>query len=218
MDVAHVILLIRPGGKMPDAWRCPRQRDPRQNRRRRPRGRRLQLPLRRGQLWTGLWCCRTLSLARAKRCRELKLHYLTLGTPHRNAAGHVDNAVLLLHGTGGNAHSLLNPLFSDVLFAPGAPLDITKYFLILPDDIGHGRKLEAVGRAARAFSRLRLRRHGARPAHDARRNEDRPSAADPGNVNGLHAELCVGRNLSRICRCADAACLPAGARLRGATA
>ncbi len=69
---------------------------------------------------------------------ELKLHYLTLGTPHRNAAGHVDNAVLLLHGTGGSAHSLLNPLFSDVLFAPGAPLDITKYFLILPDDIGHG--------------------------------------------------------------------------------
>ena len=69
---------------------------------------------------------------------ELKLHYLTLGTPHRNAAGHVDNAVLLLHGTGGNAHSLMNPLFSDVLFGPGAPLDITKYFLILPDDIGHG--------------------------------------------------------------------------------
>jgi homoserine O-acetyltransferase len=69
---------------------------------------------------------------------QLKLHYLTLGTPHRNAAGRVDNAVLLLHGTGGNAHSLLNPLFSNVLFGPGAPLDITKYFLILPDDIGHG--------------------------------------------------------------------------------
>ncbi len=70
---------------------------------------------------------------------QLRLHYLTLGSPHRNAAGHVDNAVLLLHGTGGNAHSLLNPLFSDVLFAPGAPLDISKYFLILPDDIGHGQ-------------------------------------------------------------------------------
>jgi homoserine O-acetyltransferase len=69
---------------------------------------------------------------------ELKLHYLTLGTPHRNAAGHVDNAVLLLHGTGGNAHSLMNPVFSNVLFGPGQPLDITKYFLILPDDIGHG--------------------------------------------------------------------------------
>ena len=70
---------------------------------------------------------------------ELRLHYITLGTPHRDAAGHTDNAVLLLHGTGGNAHSLMNPVFSNVLFGPGQPLDITKYFLILPDDIGHGQ-------------------------------------------------------------------------------
>ena len=70
---------------------------------------------------------------------ELRLHYITLGTPHRNAAGHTDNAILLLHGTGGNARSLLNPLFSNVLFGPGQTFDITKYFLILPDDIGHGQ-------------------------------------------------------------------------------
>ena len=69
---------------------------------------------------------------------QLKLHYITLGTPHRNATGRVDNAVLLLHGTGGNAHSLMNPLFSNVLFVSGGVLDIQKYFLILPDDIGHG--------------------------------------------------------------------------------
>jgi homoserine O-acetyltransferase len=69
---------------------------------------------------------------------ELRLHYLTLGAPHRDAAGHVDNAVLLLHGTGGSASSLLAPQFSTVLFGPGQPLDITRYFLILPDDIGHG--------------------------------------------------------------------------------
>jgi homoserine O-acetyltransferase/O-succinyltransferase len=69
---------------------------------------------------------------------ELKLHYLTLGEPHRNTAGHVDNAILLLHGTGGSAHSLLNPVFSDVLFVPGGVLDIHKYFIILPDEIGHG--------------------------------------------------------------------------------
>ena len=68
----------------------------------------------------------------------LNLHYLTLGAPHRNAAGHVDNAVLLLHGTGGDRRTLLNPLFSDELFGPGQPLDITRYFIILPDDIGHG--------------------------------------------------------------------------------
>jgi homoserine O-acetyltransferase len=70
---------------------------------------------------------------------ELKLHYLTLGQPHRNAAGRVDNAILLLHGTGGNAHSLLNPIFSNVLFVPGGVLDIEKYFIVLPDDIGHGQ-------------------------------------------------------------------------------
>jgi homoserine O-acetyltransferase len=69
---------------------------------------------------------------------ELKLRYLTLGSPHRNAAGHVDNAVLLLHGTGGNRRTLLVPQFSDVLFGPGQPLDITRYFLIFPDDIGQG--------------------------------------------------------------------------------
>src|SRR6202789_3502364 len=86
---------------------------------------------------------------------ELRLHYLTLGTPHRNAAGHVDNAVLLLHGTGGNAHSLLNPAFSNVLFVPRGILDITKYFLILPDDIGH-----------RQSSKPSDRLHGHFPAYD----------------------------------------------------
>ena len=69
---------------------------------------------------------------------DAHLHYLTLGTLHGDAEGHADNAVLLLHGTGGSAHSLLNPVFSDVLFGPGQPLDITRYFIILPDDIGHG--------------------------------------------------------------------------------
>jgi homoserine O-acetyltransferase/O-succinyltransferase len=69
---------------------------------------------------------------------ELKLHYLTLGKPHRGADGHTDNAILLLHGTGGTAHSLMTPVFSDVLFGPGQPFDITKYYIILPDDIGHG--------------------------------------------------------------------------------
>jgi homoserine O-acetyltransferase len=69
---------------------------------------------------------------------QLRLHYLTLGKPHRDKSGHTDNAVLLLHGTGGAAYSLMNPIFADVLFGPGQPLDIKKYFIILPDDIGHG--------------------------------------------------------------------------------
>ncbi|MGI4979965.1 MAG: alpha/beta fold hydrolase [Janthinobacterium lividum] len=69
---------------------------------------------------------------------ELKLHYLTLGTPHRNAAGKVDNAVLVLHGTGGNRFTLTTPVFANELFAAGQPLDASKYLLILPDDIGQG--------------------------------------------------------------------------------
>jgi homoserine O-acetyltransferase len=69
----------------------------------------------------------------------LHLRYLTLGSPRKDARGHTTNAVLLLHGTGGDASSLLNPVFSNVLFGPGQPLDITRFFLILPDDIGHGK-------------------------------------------------------------------------------
>ena len=51
---------------------------------------------------------------------ELRLHYTTLGTPRRDAAGHVVNAVLILHGTGGQGHNFIRPEFSGVLFGPGA--------------------------------------------------------------------------------------------------
>ncbi|ESQ93800.1 alpha/beta fold hydrolase [Asticcacaulis benevestitus] len=69
---------------------------------------------------------------------ELKLHYRTLGTPHRNAHGKIDNAVMILHGTGGSGAQFLAPQFADELYGPGQPLDATKYFIILPDNIGHG--------------------------------------------------------------------------------
>lgn len=85
-----------------------------------------------------LYVARNFRFGTGETLPELKLRYLTLGEPHRNAQGHVDNAVLLLHGTGGDRHTLMNPVFADQLFGPGQPLDITRYFLILPDDIGHG--------------------------------------------------------------------------------
>jgi len=68
----------------------------------------------------------------------LNLHYRTLGNPHRGPDGHIDNAVLLLHGTGGSSKSFLIPTFADVLFGPGQPLDTQRYYLIFPDEIGHG--------------------------------------------------------------------------------
>jgi len=70
---------------------------------------------------------------------ELRVHYRTLGTPQRDAQGIVRNAVLILHGTGGSGASLMNPLFADQLFGAGALLDAKRYFLILPDGIGHGQ-------------------------------------------------------------------------------
>ncbi len=71
--------------------------------------------------------------------KYLKLHYVTLGKEHRDAAGHVDNAVLILHGTGGSAQQFLVDRFAGVLFVPGGELDPAKYFVIIPDGIGHGR-------------------------------------------------------------------------------
>ena len=69
---------------------------------------------------------------------ELDMHYTTLGAPHRNAAGEIDNAVMVLHGTGGSGKQFLRPQFADELYGPGQPLDIGKYWIILPDNIGHG--------------------------------------------------------------------------------
>ena len=69
---------------------------------------------------------------------EVKLHYTTLGTPHRDAAGEINNAVLVLHGTTGTGKSYLIPTLGPDLFGPGAPLDATRTFVILPDGIGRG--------------------------------------------------------------------------------
>jgi homoserine O-acetyltransferase len=69
----------------------------------------------------------------------LRIHYATLGSPHRDAAGQIDNAVMVLHGTGGDGKQFLRPQFADELYGPGQPLDIRRYFIILPDNIGHGK-------------------------------------------------------------------------------
>ena len=69
---------------------------------------------------------------------ELHLHYATLGTPVRDAAGMVTNAVLILHGTGGSWKQFTAPQFAGELFGPGQPLDVSHFFLVIPDSIGHG--------------------------------------------------------------------------------
>ncbi len=69
---------------------------------------------------------------------ELKLHYTTLGTPRKDAKGIVRNAILVLHGTGGAGSSFLSNTYAGELFGPGKLLDSSKFFIVLPDGIGHG--------------------------------------------------------------------------------
>jgi homoserine O-acetyltransferase len=76
--------------------------------------------------------------ASAETLPELKIHYRTYGTPRKDASGVVRNAVLIMHGTGGTGGQFTGRGFAGELFGPGQPLDASKYYVILPDDIGHG--------------------------------------------------------------------------------
>src|ERR1700749_2947716 len=67
---------------------------------------------------------------------ELKLHYNTLAEPN-------GQPVLVLHGTGGSAASMLTPAFAGELFGPGQPLDVSKYYIIIPDPVGPGGRSHA---------------------------------------------------------------------------
>ncbi len=78
------------------------------------------------------------AFATGEKLPELKLHYTTLGTPQRDKKGNVTNAVMILHGTGGTGEQFFQPQFANELFGPGQLLDTAKYYIILPDNIGHG--------------------------------------------------------------------------------
>lgn len=69
---------------------------------------------------------------------ELSLHYRTLGTLRTDERGHALNAVYIMHGTTGSGTNFLVPQFANELYGPGQPLDTARYYLILPDGIGHG--------------------------------------------------------------------------------
>ena len=70
---------------------------------------------------------------------ELRLHYRTLGKPEKDAQGKTTNAVLIMHGTTGSGAQFIRPEFAGELFGKDQPLDATKFFIVLPDGIGHGK-------------------------------------------------------------------------------
>ena len=87
----------------------------------------------------GDFVLRDFRFASGETLPELRLHYRTLGAPRKDASGRVANAVLILHGTTGSGAQFMADSFAGELFGPGQLLDAAKYFIILPDDIGHGR-------------------------------------------------------------------------------
>jgi homoserine O-acetyltransferase len=87
---------------------------------------------------SGDFVVRNFHFASGETLPELRLHYRTIGTARRDASGVVRNAVLILHGTGGSGAQFLTENFAGVLFGPGQLLDATRWFVILPDGIGHG--------------------------------------------------------------------------------
>lgn len=87
---------------------------------------------------TGDFVARNVAFKSGETLPEVRMHYTTLGTPHRNAKGEIDNAVMVLHGTGGSGRNFLVPMFADELYGPGQPLDLATTYVILPDNIGHG--------------------------------------------------------------------------------
>ncbi|KAB7645518.1 alpha/beta fold hydrolase [Polymorphobacter fuscus] len=84
---------------------------------------------------------------------DIRQHYRTLGTPRRDGKGNITNAVMVLHGTGGTGAQFLRPQFADELYGPGQPLDISRYYIILPDAIGHGGSSKPSNGMRMAFPR-----------------------------------------------------------------
>jgi homoserine O-acetyltransferase len=87
----------------------------------------------------GDWIARDFTFHTGEKLAELRLHYITLGTPARDASGHVTNAVVIMHGTGGTGRPFLGAGFGGELFGKDQPLDASRYYIILPDAVGHGK-------------------------------------------------------------------------------
>jgi homoserine O-acetyltransferase len=87
---------------------------------------------------SGDFILRDFHFASGETLPELRMHYRTLGTPRSDERGIVRNAVLIMHGTTGEGGNFLRPEFAGELFGKGQLLDASRYYLILPDAIGHG--------------------------------------------------------------------------------
>ncbi len=132
---AALLLLLATGATAPAAAQ-PAQAQPLQAP---PQAQPLQSPLPAGlRSLEGDYVIPNFRFASGEALPELRLHFTTLGKARRDEHGRVTNAVLLLHGIGSSGRSFLAPRFAGVLFGKGQLLDATRYYIIIPDAIGHG--------------------------------------------------------------------------------
>jgi homoserine O-acetyltransferase/O-succinyltransferase len=125
---------------------------------------------------------------------ELRMHYRTLGKPERDAQGVVRNAVLILHGTTGSGASFINRQFAGQLFGSGGLLDAERYFLILPDAIGHGQSSKPSDGLRGRFPHygyLDMIEAQYRLLTEGLWRQSPPTGH--GDVHGWHAHVAVGR-------------------------
>jgi homoserine O-acetyltransferase/O-succinyltransferase len=87
----------------------------------------------------GDYTIRDFKFASGESLPELRIHYRTLGKIDKDAQGKTRNAVLITHGTTGSGAQFIRPEFAGELFGKDQPLDTTKFFIVLPDGIGHGK-------------------------------------------------------------------------------
>ena len=138
----------------------------------------------------GEWIAKDFKFHTGEMMPELRHRYTTIGEP-------TGQPVLVLHGTGGSATSMLTPAFAGELFGPGQPLDATKYYIIIPD-CGRPRQIvKALRRHEDEIPEIQLRGHGRRaiPAGQGRPRRQPPAARDR-QFDGRHACLDLGRQIS----------------------
>jgi homoserine O-acetyltransferase len=103
----------------------------------------------------GTFLARDVRFDSGEAAAEIRLHYRTVGRPRPDADGVVRNGVLILHGTGGSGRGFLSEGYAGQLFGPGQPLDAERFFIILPDNIGHGASSKPSDGQRMAFPRYR---------------------------------------------------------------
>jgi homoserine O-acetyltransferase len=101
----------------------------------------------------GDYSIRDFKFASGENLPELRIHYRTLGKPEKDAQGRTSNAVLIMHGTTGSGAQFIRPEFAGELFGKDQPLDATKFFIVLPDGIGHGKSSKPSDRLHAKFPR-----------------------------------------------------------------